>query len=122
MAYDYFQRNEPDGATQTGPEVLDSVRKNQGALNDAIIIEGMYGWDMTTVGGTPDQPDELLFSFGTQRNRQQITWGSSGGAEGNPTTVIYSYSSDNGNNYDTIGTETFVYDVNGNVISSSWSP
>jgi hypothetical protein len=56
MAYTGLDLTKPDGATQNGTQVLQSVRDNQRALRDMIVSGFAAGWAMTPSGGTADQP------------------------------------------------------------------
>ncbi len=122
MAYVTFDVTKPDGSTQGGSAVLQSVRNNMQALRDSLVMSGLFfGWPVTVSGGTPEQPTTFIYSKGVERVRSVVTWGTVGGASGNPQTIVYSYSSNSGTSYDTIGTKVVVYDANGNVTSTTWS-
>lgn len=105
----------------TGAEVVDDTRNNLMALRDAIVAGALVDWAMAATGGTAAEPTQILYSKGTERVRLQVTWGTTGGEDGNPTQVIYSYDGDAGASYDTIGTWTGTYDVNGNLTAEAWS-
>lgn len=123
MAYTSFVDNKPD-ITDAGQDVIDDTRENIMALRDAIASGRLEDWDMTTSGGTAEEPGVLQWrdgqGSGTDRVRATITWGTSGGADGNPTVIVYAFSI-NGSTWDTIGTLTITYDANGNVTASAWS-
>ena len=121
MAYKYFNPNGPDGSVDDGANTLAILTDNDNAIRDACIaFGGFFFWPYQAIGGTAEQPAEGLYSNAAERVRLQFTWGTSGGADGNVTDTIYSYSSNSGGDYDIIGTETIVYDANGNVLSTSW--
>ena len=80
----------------------------------------LVNWDLTPSGGTADQPAVLLYTRATEQVRQTITWGTSGGADGNPTQVVHEYSDDSGSTWSTLGTETITYDSSGNVTAIGW--
>ena len=122
MAYNQFDDTLPV-STATGPQCITDIRDNQQAMRDMIIVGGMVGWNMTAteVGGTAEQPELLTYAKSTERLKAVLTWGTSGGGDGNVTQAIYSYSSDSGSNYDVIGTFTPTYDADGNVTSTAWS-
>lgn len=77
----------------------------------------------TTITGTnsASQPVSLCYSKSTERIRVGLTWGTSGGEDGNVTVATYSYSSDSGATYDAIGTCTNTYDSSGYVTAITWS-
>lgn len=120
MAYNQFDDTLPV-STATGPQTVTDIRDNQQAMRDMIVIGGINGWDMTASGGTAEQPTQLLYINSTEYLKAALTWGSSGGGDGNVTQSVYSYSSDSGSNYDTIGTFTPTYDTDGNVTATAWS-
>jgi hypothetical protein len=76
---------------------------------------------MAASGGTADQPATITYSKGTERVKADLTWGTAGGEAGSVTVAAYSYSSNSGTSWDTIGTKTVVYDSAGNVVSTNWS-
>jgi hypothetical protein len=89
-----------------------------------VVAGTMTGFNATASGGTAEQPTQILHNRGTSEYiKEVITWGVSGGATGNPSTIVYSYSAVSGGAgaYDTIGTITYTYDTNGNVTSWTWS-
>lgn len=120
MAYAAFNQTLPDG-TANGAATLEDIRENQAALRDMILLGAAPGWSFTPSGGTAEQPDQILMSKGTERLRTVLTWGASGGSDGNVTQMVCSYSSNSGTSYDTVGTFTVSYDANGNVVSGVWS-
>ena len=127
MAYDTFQPDKPDGA-DSGPTVIDDTRKNLRAIRDAAMMGTMPEWAMepqnsdgSTPPSDPAQPEVLMYSRSTERLKLSITWGSSGGNDGNPTQIAYEYSADSGSTWESIGTETITYDSAGNVTGTSWA-
>lgn len=120
MAYTPFVDDRPV-ISDTGAQVVDRTRENLMALRDAVVAGVMPGWGMSVSGGTAEQPATILYSKGTQRVRLQVTWGSSGGTLGNPTQIVYSYSSNSGSLYDGMGTLTLSYAADGSITSTSWS-
>lgn len=120
MAYNAFTDGKPVG-TDTGLEAIDYMRENLMALRDAVVAGAMAGWDYAPSGGTADEPATVTYSKSTERIRGSITWGSSGGADGNPTEIVWEYSSDSGSTWDAIGTESITYDASANVTAVTWS-
>lgn len=125
MPYPTFNPALPNGAApdlQTGPQVLQSVRDNQRVLRDSTILSGGFvGWPMTPSGGSASQPALLTYANSTERVKAALTWGTVGGAAGNVTQTTYSYSSDSGGTWATIGTKTITYDAWANVTATAWS-
>ena len=122
MAYTKYTSDTPV-ITDTGGEVIDDTRNNLMALRDAIVAGALVDWnlDITVGGGSAAEPDELIYKKNTEWIRLDITWGTSGGADGQPTVIVYAYSSNSGSLYDTIGTATMTYDANGNMTDLTWS-
>lgn len=116
-----FDPDTPDWTTQTGTEFAQSVRDNQAALRDMVVLGSFPGWNLSVSGGTAEQPAILLRSKGTERLRASVTWGTSGGEDGNPTVILYEYSNDSGVTYSAIGTNTITWDADGNVVATTWS-
>ena len=102
-----------------GDIVINNTRENLMALRDAIVAGALKGWNFSKTGTA--EPTEILYTKGTERVRLTITWGTSGGADGNPTVVLYEYDGDGGASYDTIGTLTLAYDSSGNLTTETWS-
>ena len=85
------------------------------------VLCGAPFWDFTPAGGTAEQPATVTYSRSTSRFRGSITWGTSGGEDGNPTTIVWAFSGDSGTTYNTIATQAFTYDASANVTGMSWS-
>ncbi len=125
MAYIDFVDDKPI-ISDDGDVVIDSTRENLMAVRDGVVMGKFLDWDMTPTvgGGSAAEPDSIEWrsgqGAGTDRVRATITWGTSGGADGNPTSIIWAFSV-NGTVYDTMGTETITYDVNANITGTSWA-
>jgi hypothetical protein len=120
MVYVPFVSDTPD-ITDTGAVVINNTRENLMALRDAIVAGALVDWDMAATGGTAEEPTQILYSKGTERVRLTVTWGTTGGEDGNPKTIVYAYDGDGGASYDTIGTWTGTYDASGNLTAETWS-
>ena len=126
--YAPFEEGKPDPATQNGLNAFDSTRENMEALRDAVVMGTMSGWNLAVSGGTAEAPTQYLYTLGTQRVRATLTWGTSGGADGNVEKVKYEYSSD-GSTWDDMGsatnptysTVTISYDADSNVTGTGWA-
>lgn len=122
MAYIPYVSDTPDIA-DTGAEVIDDTRQNLMALRDAVVAGALLDWDCTVTvgGGTAEEPDEIIYKNGVEWLRLDITWGTTGGEDGNPTVIVYAYSANSGGLYDTIGTLTHTYNANGTVTATAWT-
>jgi len=106
----------------TGTQFAQDTRLNMQVIRDAVIMSGgFYGWDMVASGGTADKPAQFIYTMGTEQVKADVTWGVSGGANGSPVVVAYSYSPDNGTTWAAIKTKTINYDTSGNVTGTIWS-
>lgn len=118
MAYINFDETVPDD-TETVSEFIDSTRENLIANRDAVILGVMPGWNwsITTPGA---EPDEIIYSRGTERVKVEYTWSS-----GNVTYYECSYSANSGTLYEkmwsTNGRETITYDGSGFPSSGAWT-
>ena len=119
MAYEAFADNLPV-SSDNGLKVVDDTRNNLMAMRDAVVAGVMPGWDYSPNGGTAEQPAEFLYTKGSERIRGAVTWGSSGGADGNVTQIAWSYSSNGGSSYDAMGTQGVTYDSDANVTAITW--
>lgn len=94
----------------------------------------LHGWNISVSGGTADQPQYIIWTKGDNKVRLELTWGTSGGAIGNVTRCIVSYSEDNGFSWTihkgtdedgagflTNGHFTITYDADGYFVSGVWS-
>lgn len=122
MAYDQFDEALPSGS-QNGATLADSIRKNQNALRDMVLMGVFAGWSgVPTVGtGTNHRPQIWTFSKGVQRLRTTTTWGTSGGANHNPVTVYCEYSGNSGSSWDPIGTLNLTYNADKSPAGFTWS-
>jgi len=124
MAYVAYDKSKPVTSPDTRQASIDSIRNNLNALRDAVIVGDVSGWNYSWSGGTADKPNLIYYTKGTEIIRQTMTWGNSGGADGNPTVIVYAYSSNSGGAYDNFtpnSTCSFTYDVDGNLSSTTWS-
>jgi hypothetical protein len=122
MAYTPFDPTTPDATTQTLTQMGQSERNNLRAVRDACIMGGgFYGFNLAVSGGTAAQPALLTYTKGTEQIKAALTWGATGGAAGSVTQAVYSYSSDSGSTWATIGTKTITYDANANVTATTWA-
>lgn len=130
MAYTAYDKSKPVTSPDTRQASIDSIRNNLNASRDAVIAGDFSGWNYSKVNGTgtADKPQYIYYQKGTGGSAEIIrltfTWGTSGGADGNPLTITYAYSSNNGGSYDNFApyaTCTYAYDVDGNLVSTTWS-
>jgi hypothetical protein len=118
MAYTAFDQTLPDGSTQSGAQVDNSIVENFKALWHGIVMGVMKGWNYSKTDGTgtAEEPQYMFYKNGTDWIRLTLTWSS-----GRVTQTVYDYSSNSGSSYDTVGTETIAYDGSDNVTSTTWS-
>ncbi len=122
MVYIPFEKDRPI-ITDTGAQVVDDTRFNHMALRDAVVAGALVGWNMATTGPA-DEPTQILYSDNatTEAVKLTVTWGTTGGEDGNQKTVVYRYSSDEfGDNDELIGTWTGTYDAGGSLTVETWS-
>lgn len=119
MPYTQFDPANPVVA-QTRFNAIESARKNMLALRDMVAMGTFPGFNFSKAGGTADEPAQHFFKKGAEWIKVDITWGTTGGAYGNPVQAIYSYSTNSGASYDAIGTLTITYDASGFVSAGSW--
>ena len=122
MAYDTFDRTHPV-ITDTRQDVVDETRYNLNALADALLMGGnpLPGYAYSWSTGTASDPENIYYKNGNDWIHLDITWGSGGGEDGNPTEVGYYYSDDAGSNWATMGIQTFTWTVDGDLASTAWS-
>lgn len=123
MVYVPFVSDKPD-IVDTGAIVINNTRENLMALRDAVVAGVLADWDMAATGGTAEEPTQILYSKNdnTEAIRLTITWGTTGGEDGNPKTIVYAYSTDDfGASNEAIGTWTGTYDSSGNLTAETWS-
>lgn len=118
-SYTAFNTAQPAGS-QTGPNFATSANANDLALWYYVVMGQGDGWALSTSGGTAEEPAQLIWSNGVQRVRASITWGTTGGQDGNPTAITWAVSQDSGANYATVGSAaTLTYDANGYMTSTT---
>ena len=120
MTYTVFDPASPN-TSETRQVIVDDTRYNLLAVRDAVIMGNLAGFNYAWSGGTSSQPAVITRTKGTEIIRATITWGSSGGANGNPTVIVYDYSSNSGTTYSTVGTCTYTWDASGFLTSTTWS-
>lgn len=130
MAYTQIDTSKPDPTTQNITDFSTSVRNNIRTLRDNLIAGTLVKWSaVVTVGtGTAEQPQYITHSnmlVTNEKIRETITWGATGGATGNPDTILYEYTStgtfDTTGSNGPMGTIDYTYDTDGNVTSWTWS-
>lgn len=120
MTYTAFDLSKPTTA-QTRQAAITSILQNGLALRDACVIAQFPGFDYSVSGGTAAQPAIMYFKKSAEWIKAALTWGSSGGSDGNVTVAVWSYSADSGSSYSTIGTATYTYDTDGNLTAVAWT-
>ena len=125
MAYVDFVDNKPV-ISDDGDDVITDIRQNLMAVRDGVVMGKFLDWNMTPTigGGSAEEPDSIEWrdgkGAGTDRVRATTTWGTAGGADGNPVTIVWAFSVD-GAVYDPMGTQTITYDSNSNITGITWA-
>lgn len=126
MAYTALDPTVPTVA-QTRQAAIDAARTNMQAMRDALIACGtVQGFNYSVTGGTAEQPATLLYKKGTEWVKIDLTWGNSGGSDGNVTKAAFYYSSNSGGAYDAMADDdgnyvvTLAYDASANLTTSTW--
>jgi len=96
------------------------------ALRDAVVMGAMADWNYTPAGVDLSQPDTITYSNNntTEALRATLTWGTTGGSDGNVTSAVWAYTADDTvgtPTWETIGTEAITYNADGEVTGVSWS-
>lgn len=136
MAYTAFDGAKPDASTQNGTAFAQSTRDNLLALRDALVTTGIVqGFNYAPTGGTAEQPATAYWKRSTECVKAVLTWGTSGGEDGNVTKAALYYAPDESHGSfptSTNGTYsamadasgnyvvTMTYDSNGNCTASTW--
>ena len=122
MAYTKFVKDKPVIADD-GDIVINNTRENLMAVRDAVVMGVLvdFNMDITIGGGSAAEPDEIIYKNGVEWIRLQVTWGTTGGDDGQPTVIVYAYSANSGGLYDTIGTATMTYGSGGEMTDITWS-
>ena len=125
MAYNSFTDSQPT-ASNTVNEFSDYTRENLMALRDAVIIGAMENWDYAPSGSPLSEPSTVTYSK-TDTNealRGTLTWGTSGGSDGNVTQAVWEYCADDTASpqvWETIGTQSITYNADATVTAVSWA-
>lgn len=124
MAYTAYNPAKPVTSPDTRQVTIDAIRTNQNALRDALVSQMISGWDYSVSGGTAEQPQYMYFKNGVEWLRVTLTWGTTGGADGNVTIAVIHYSGNSGGAWDAMtpySTVTLAYDSNANLTTTTWS-
>jgi hypothetical protein len=126
MTYTALDATKPTTA-QTRQAGVDSMRTNIAAVRDALIFTGfIQGFNYSVAAGTNAQPTQVLYKRSTEWIKVDITWGTTGGEDGNPKKYALYYSSNSGSAYDPMADAsgnyvlTITYDANGDVSATTW--
>ena len=122
MAYSYYDSSKPT-ASGTVNDLVTDTRVNLMALRDMVVMQANSGWNYSWTGGDAAEPTTVRYTNGVERLEVTLTWGTSGGEDGNVTAALWRYTADHtaGPTWETIGTENVLYDVDGNVTSTNWT-
>jgi hypothetical protein len=75
-------------------------------------------WNYASPGGA--EPASVTWSNESFVLRATFTWGTAGGEDGNPTAIVWAWSTNSGGSFSEIGTETIAYDEDGYPTSTTW--
>lgn len=136
MSYTAFDVTKPVTTPDTRQASIDSIRTNLAALRDDLVGSGMVqGFNYAVTGGTASQPGTLWYKRSAEVVKIVLTWGTSGGEDGNVTKAAFYYASNESHASfpaSTNGTYssmvdgsgnyvcTVAYDSSGNVTTTTW--
>ena len=137
MAYTAFNIAKPV-VSDTRQVAVDYMRTNIAAMRDNLVATGIVqGFNYSVSGGTASQPGTLWYKRSTEVVKVVLTWGTTGGEDGNVTKMAFYYAPDESHGsfpastngtYSAMGdltngyyVNTIAYDVNGNVTTTTWS-
>jgi len=110
------------GSGVTGGTTITAYGTGLGGTGTYVVSASQtVGSTSITGTNTVTTPQGLSYTNSTERIRVGITWGTTGGASGNPEVLKYYYSSDTGATYSIIGTKTITYSADSYVTASTWS-
>lgn len=125
MAYTILDNSNP-AVSQAGTAAIPSALANDKALRDAILMGQMAGFAFSVSGGTASEPAIMYWKNATTSVwlRATLTWGTTGGENGQLKTIVWDLSINAGSDYTTapggnIGTETLSYDSSGNLTATT---
>lgn len=125
MPYTAYDKTKPVTSPDTRQQSIDSIRNNLNALRDMLVAGvPVSGWNYSVSGGTAEQPQYMFYKNGVEWIRATLTWGTTGGADGNVTIMQLHYSGNSGGAYDALtpySTITYAYDSNANLVTTTWS-
>jgi hypothetical protein len=116
MAYDFFRADRPDPVNNAIVTVFTDTRKNFEAVRDGVVVGFPMQWEVTpyaSAAGTLDQPTSVIAQHGQQIVKMKNVWGTVGGEDGNVTQQRFTYSSDGGSSYVSMGVYDFSYNASG---------
>lgn len=121
--YKKFDRNKPNGAVDDGAATLTGINENEQALLDAVAGGIAVDWNLSILSPGPEPADVTIADADDANHVQKltITWGTSGGASGNPVTVVQQRSYDGGSTWTDPKTCTIAWNASGDPVSATWS-
>lgn len=121
MALVAFDNANPSGG-QAGTALPASALGNDKALLDAVIFGQMPGWVFSVSGGTASEPAQMHWRNAALNVwfRASITWGTTGGNNGQMTAITWEKSINGGVDWTSgtggsYGSEVLSYDASGNL-------
>lgn len=110
--YVEFDDSLPVAASKSITQFADDINANEVALRDEVDLGESVDCDITpTYDVSPNEGrvTSVLFKRGTRWLRSTYTYGTSGAADGHPTTVLFEYSTDSGSTWKTVKTKSITY-------------
>ena len=94
MTYSAFNIAKPV-VSDTRQVAVDYTRTNIAAMRDNLVATGIVqGFNYAVTGGTASQPGTLWYKRSTEVVKVVLTWGTTGGENGNVTKMAFYYAPD----------------------------
>ncbi|MCL2297721.1 MAG: hypothetical protein FWC38_00635 [Proteobacteria bacterium] len=108
--------------TQTRQTAIDKIRDNNLVHYINAALYGGIGWSAPTYTYVADNATQAVTinADNAVRVRAQYTYYTSGASNGLLHTATLSYSEDGGATWRNIGTQTYTYTTDGNLLSAAW--
>lgn len=122
MAYNDYLFAKPDGA-DNGPTVVTTTKRNLLATLHAAVMGLGIGWLFSAVNGTGTALKPQYWFLKSAANevwiRFTLTWGTTGGQNGNVTAFVIEWSGNSGVAWESMASGSITYDSFGNPTATS---